>query len=294
MESWEKYGFPDPHLATPYYPFVGLVKALNERRELSGGKPYDIPEFFQHYATSAHGLLNSLDAAIMNTGETFINPDKFDLLTDSSPADSMRYTMQDLLLIGAEGIEENIISPSFLGFTHLVPSWSAEYAIQRYRIINAMRYKRIYDISIVNGSYTSGRGSTITEAYNDFLSKYPEEIRTFSYPEAFTSPYTDSNSSSFTVWYFDRVETSIGHDAWFVTYAKTNSSNAGVFYSFGSGITPGWNRIKADRNGVFFRQEYPPPMAKQGWSSTLGNSWGYGYYAYADFNDTFNFKEVSA
>ena len=293
MESWEKYGFPDPHLATPYYPFVGLVKALNERLELIGGEPFDLvdSEFFQPYATIPLGLLNSLDSTIMVTGEQFINPDRFDLLDDTLPADNMRYTRKDLLLLGAEGIEENIISPSLSwGFTHLAPNWSAEWAIQRYRIINAMRYKRITDISIVNLSYTVGRGSNAAEAYNDFIAKYPGELLTLPYPTAHTYFY----SGDFSGEYFDRVETGIGLDSWFVTYAIPNSTTRETFYSFGSGITPGWNRIKADRNGVFFRQEYPPPLAKQGWTSTLGNNWGYGCYAYADFNDTFTFKEETA
>ena len=103
MEGWAKYGFPDPHLATAYYPIAGLIKALNERRALIGKSQYNILEFFRHYYRSPEILFNELDNYIMDTGYSFINPARFDLLTDSSRIADMYYTKNDLLLLGAEG-----------------------------------------------------------------------------------------------------------------------------------------------------------------------------------------------
>lgn len=297
MEGWAKYGFPDPHLATPYYPYVGLIKALNERRALIGKSQYNIPEFFRLYYSRPEILFNELDNYIMDTGYSFINPARFDMLTDSSNFADMYYTKNDLLLLGAEGDAEKIITTNRPGFTHLLPDWSAEWAIQRYRIINGMRYRRISSgVLPVNYSFIRGHGRTAEDAYNSFIAQYPGETFSPGVTESYTYEYYEFDYV-FEAQYFDRLETDFPYDSWLVFYAKPIFW-IDTFYSFGSGIIPGWNLVKADSNGVFLRQEFPPPRGSHGWQPTKSGSSSHlidnGYLFYADFNDTFNFKEVSA
>ena len=151
-DSWEKYGFPNPNLWAPYKPFVGLIKAHNERCRV-GGAEYVIPDFFskiilnendrlRELPQAVRGRLGTLDQYILAQAPSFVNPAK---IPTASSIGECFWTTDDLLLAGADGVEDDIICfadgyyfPSSFSF---VPLWPVKWAIQRYKQINLLRYQ---------------------------------------------------------------------------------------------------------------------------------------------------------
>ena len=147
-DSWEKYGFPDPTFFPPYKPYAGLIKAYNERCSVCGRYPYSVPVFFSkivgvEYETSlpstvSYILGNFFDDNLRYLAPYFVNPDK---VPAADTIQKCMWTWDDLLLAGADGIKNNIIC--WIGdysLSSCVPLWPVKWIIQRYKMINLLRY----------------------------------------------------------------------------------------------------------------------------------------------------------
>ena len=141
--SWEDCGFPNIHFRTAYLPWVGLVKALNERVRTAPYLQLPVPGYFTPipekmfltcYRFDNEGLIWAVSQF---NNQRFINPDKIQP-PDPSLNDCL-WTLPDLLLAAAGGIEEDIVTSNDPADI-LMPEFPVKWAIQRYNAINLLRY----------------------------------------------------------------------------------------------------------------------------------------------------------
>ena len=131
-EKWEKYGFPDGIMfRSPYLPWTGLIKALNERREAVELEPFPVPEYF----TSFGGMeweIRFYDALNV-AAKYYVYPDAI------SNAKQYRdcfwfWNYDDWTEIALDGEDiENVNS-------FMRPQFSVKWAIFTYNKINLLRY----------------------------------------------------------------------------------------------------------------------------------------------------------
>lgn len=306
-ETWEKYGFPDPTFRTPYLPYVGLCKALNERANYNGeGEDIiEIPDKFSCFDSSVwFYLLYAFDTAFTKVAVSgaYVNPEKYDDLDEDSDVSDMCWTWEDLLLAGADGVEADVIDLNANPPPKLLPNWSAKWAKQRYKMLNLLRYP------VVDAQYTykigqSGHQSTTKhEAYQNAVSNSslfgPVSSGPFSqFYGVHTSPQI----------YFAEIYKMIKFapvlpigflniDAWAVANIIRLNDSAG-FNAFGLDITLGWNKWTAVNGSYIDSPDLPPYISA--WDSVddiyVGFDSGAGEQnnalCYADFNPVFNFKE---
>ncbi|MBR4666628.1 MAG: hypothetical protein IKO93_22365 [Lentisphaeria bacterium] len=306
-ESWEKYGFPDPTLCPPFLPLEGLKKAIIER----GGSFARFPEKFQSMSgRNGYGIESTMEfidralkALIQNN--YFLNPDKLTDFSDyQNPGADFRWNWNDLLLAGADGIEDDIIEtddPLITGYSTrglaFGPQFPVRYLIQRYKMINLLKYRQIqtYSDNVFGRDVEDGSTASLYERYlrilpnlepdesygSNFLgarfdvSQYQIYVRlwvTRSCKAVFPEGISGRNRSYLIGFYQPR---------WY--YIKELSLTGGVIDHWG------WNFHTADRNGVFCTFDFSnvqPLFDGAGW---LSNS--YYKLAFTDYSELYNFKE---
>lgn len=129
-ENWGKYGFPDDiFFRAPYLPWIGLVKALNERSEAVELEPLEIPEYFTQYG----GMSWEADFYYL-LGEVqkyYVNPDQ---IPTAKGYYGCFWYAGDLNNAALDGEDiENVTSIT-------CPRYSAKWAIWTYNKINLLRY----------------------------------------------------------------------------------------------------------------------------------------------------------
>ena len=310
-ENWQKYGFPDPTLYPPYLPYVGLIKALNERRTIAGFNPVPVPDYFDLFDVQNGRIWDMLrytiDDRIKDLKSYYIKPDKYDSLDEHSSTSDMFWTWNELLEAAAD--REEIIFTETSDWTRLTPRLPAEWAIQRYRMINLLKYRPILATGDVVYGWTPTIASSKEKAYNDAINNTIQHN--------FVSPSARIQCRGYgTTGYALSFElckrcsavlpAGITHaaDAYLIGYAQ-NEYNSEFFDNLGSNIHHGWNRFKADSNGVFINLPIIPYPVQWNTRDDYSGSWvlcynglsvslySRGYLAFADFNDTFTFKEVT-
>lgn len=143
-DSWQNYGFPNISFRTAYLPWVGLVKALNERLDAATGTAHGgrmpVPGYFTprsfemiHYCDYFDNSF--LQYAVMG-GRKFVNPDKIPSATSASDC---YWTFSDLLLAAAGKSEGDVVTP-YDAKDMLMPDIPVKWASQRYNAINLLRY----------------------------------------------------------------------------------------------------------------------------------------------------------
>ena len=134
--SWEDCGFPDIYFRTGYLPWLGLVKALYERRSAVGLQTYipRVPEYFCRIDIKMIYHCWDFDRAL--PAGYFINPDK--IPSASSPSDCF-WTEDSLLLAAAGGVQDDVVTTNSMRWFFL-PEFPVKWAIQRYNAINLLRY----------------------------------------------------------------------------------------------------------------------------------------------------------
>lgn len=130
VENWEKYGFPDDIMfRSPYLPWLGLIKALNERSEAVNLEPFPIPEYFSVFG----GMIWEFDFedALQITARHYVNPSKIDF---SKSYVNCFWHIDDLGNAVLNG-EDKVNVTSFMR-----PLYSVKWAIWTYNQINNLRY----------------------------------------------------------------------------------------------------------------------------------------------------------
>lgn len=308
-ECWEKYGFPDPHLCPPFLPLEGLKKAIIER----GGSFSHFPEKFQPMtgplAISIETAMELIDNAIRNLIRNvyFLNPDKLTDFSDyQNPYVDFRWNWNDLLLAGADGIEEDIIEtddPLITGHSTrglaFGPQFPVRYLIQRYKMINLLKYRQIQTSSdnVYGRDIEEGSTASLYERYLRILPNLePDESYWPGSPHARFSvgPYQtyvhlwvtrsckavfpegiSGRNSSYMIGFYQPL--------WY--YIEDLSLTGGVIDHWG------WNFHTADQNGVFCTFDFSnvqPLFDGAGWQRQPGMA-----MAFTDYSELYNYKEVS-
>ena len=131
VDNWEAYGFPDDlTFRTPYIPWVGLIKALNERIEARNGTPMDIPEYFTEYG-GMYWESSYWEAWNQVYWVSYVNPDK---ISSAEKYSDCFWTPEELGQAALDG-EDEVNVTSFMR-----PRYSVKWAIWQYNQINLLRY----------------------------------------------------------------------------------------------------------------------------------------------------------
>lgn len=177
MSEWAAYGFPNPLFRPCRLPMEGLWKALAERHLPFEGRSllrdFAFPEGWCIDAITAHAFIpllakvesddfTGLDGAIRHICGGYINHTRDDFAA---------WAWDDLCAAAApDGLAE---PPG-----RLAPKFPAEWAIQRYRMLNLLKYPLVKaarpDWS--NGSTHTGRPSSMAESVADAVAQMEESV----------------------------------------------------------------------------------------------------------------------
>lgn len=308
-ENWQAYGFPDGiTFRTAFVPFIGLVKALNERLKAVGKTEITVPDLFTTIGESALSILRNFDVAFESAvHRNFINEAKTTVLNENTTYSSMYWTWEDLLIAGADGVQNNVILLGANEYQKLTPEWSVKWAMQRYKMLNLLRYVET-EIQIEEIYGESSATNTKREAYQDAFNNAGASVNTF--PCCSFHGGKGAVKCSATIRQCKKCNPVIpggagNIDSWVISFIESYFFSGGInFDPLGENVSYGWNKIKAV-SGYFFNSPNPYPYPS-GWDNYSGAGYDVGwifdnnpqhyeekfYLAYADFNPLFNFKEV--
>lgn len=305
--NWQAFGFPGVGFLPPWKPAEGLRKALSERR-LPFAETWDADAITSTESLPLFGecgggreFCRSFDQELRSVAERYLNHTKLDL-TDPEEWSDPLWTWEELLLAAAEGEERRIADPEK---GDLSPEWNLDWALQRMRAINLLRYAPVdYQYSYLSGSTHDGKPSSPSASIASALKGAHESVSSGTPASYVTNIYGPDHGwrkgsyccdvticktifavlpENFTpdgnVWLFLRVAGPGGDDANFS----------------GSGVSLGMNRFLADADGVFVT--FPDNDIGSGveWPTTDHNTYG-GWVstwcgAFADYSSLFQFKE---
>ncbi len=305
--NWQAFGFPGVGFLPPWKPAEGLRKALSERR-LPFAETWDADAIASTESLPLFGecgggreFCRSFDQELRSVAERYLNHTKLDL-TDPEEWSDPLWTWEELLLAAAEGEERRIADPEK---GDLSPEWNLDWALQRMRAINLLRYAPVdYQYSYLSGSTHDGKPSSPSASIASALKGAHESVSSGTPASYVTNIYGPDHGwrkgsyccdvticktifavlpENFTpdgnVWLFLRVAGPGGDDANFS----------------GSGVSLGMNRFLADADGVFVT--FPDNDIDSGveWPTTDHNTYG-GWVstwcgAFADYSSLFQFKE---
>ncbi len=305
--NWQAFGFPGVGFLPPWKPAEGLRKALSERR-LPFAETWDADAIASTESLPLFGecgggreFCRSFDQELRSVAERYLNHTKLDL-TDPEEWSDPLWTWEELLLAAAEGEERRIADPEK---GDLSPEWNLDWALQRMRAINLLRYAPVdYQYSYLSGSTHDGKPSSPSASIASALKGAHESVSSGTPASYVTNIYGPDHGwrkgsyccdvticktifavlpENFTpdgnVWLFLRVAGPGGDDANFS----------------GSGVSLGMNRFLADADGVFVT--FPDNDIGSGveWPTTDHNTYG-GWVstwcgAFADYSSLFQFKE---
>ena len=305
--NWQAFGFPGVGFLPPWKPAEGLRKALSERR-LPFAETWDADAIASTESLPLFGecgggreFCRSFDQELRSVAERYLNHTKLDL-TDPEEWSDPLWTWEELLLAAAEGEERRIADPEK---GDLSPEWNLDWALQRMRAINLLRYAPVdYQYSYLSGSTHDGKPSSPSASIASALKGAHESVSSgtpASYVTNIYGPDHGWRKGSYccdvticktifavlpenfipdgNVWLFLRVAGPGGDDANFS----------------GSGVSLGMNRFLADADGVFVT--FPDNDIGSGveWPTTDHNTYG-GWVstwcgAFADYSSLFQFKE---
>lgn len=305
--NWQAFGFPGVGFLPPWKPAEGLRKALSERR-LPFAETWDADAIASTESLPLFGecgggreFCRSFDQELRSVAERYLNHTKLDL-TDPEEWSDPLWTWEELLLAAAEGEERRIADPEK---GDLSPEWNLDWALQRMRAINLLRYAPVdYQYSYLSGSTHDGKPSSPSASIASALKGAHESVSSGTPASYVTNIYGPDHGwrkgsyccdvticktifavlpENFTpdgnVWLFLRVAGPGGDDANFS----------------GSGVSLGMNRFLADADGVFVT--FPDSDIGSGveWPTTDHNTYG-GWVstwcgAFADYSSLFQFKE---
>ena len=158
---WPYFGFPDVTFCHATIPLEGLIRALRER-QIAIGKTnsYDLDNLAEQDKTFAYALTytnlgrgyhssftNSIDIGITQIAPSFLKN-----LNISGGMDDITWSFDSLLQKAAEITQTEPIpkTPSYqrrkMGYGQYNKTW----ALQRYTMINLLRYKQIYNNNYVS------------------------------------------------------------------------------------------------------------------------------------------------
>ena len=305
--NWQAFGFPEVGFLPPWKPAEGLRKALSERR-LPFAETWDADAIASTESLPLFGeygggreFCRSFDQELRSVAERYLNHTKLDL-TDPEEWSDPLWTWEELLLAAAEGEERRIADPEK---GDLSPEWNLDWALQRMRAINLLRYAPVdYQYSYLSGSTHDRKPSSPSASIASALKGARESVSSGTPASYVTNIYGPDHGwrkgsyccdvticktifavlpENFTpdgnVWLFLRVAGPGGDDANFS----------------GSGVSLGMNRFLADADGVFVT--FPDNDIGSGveWPTTDHNTYG-GWVstwcgAFADYSSLFQFKE---
>ena len=161
--NWQAFGFPGVGFLPPWKPAEGLRKALAERR-LPFAETWDADAIASTESLPLFGecgggreFCRSFDQELRSVAERYLNHTKLDLADPEEWSDPL-WTWEELLLAAAEGEERRIADPEK---GDLSPEWNLDWALQRMRAINLLRYAPVdYQYSYLSGSTHDGKPSS--------------------------------------------------------------------------------------------------------------------------------------
>lgn len=158
-ENWETYGFPKLEFLPSYLPYAGLCEALWERKKINTFRQSDLEsgeemEEKNYYRPDPFSICNGgrntamvFDRHLQDVAGVYINhlEADFETLTEIP-----FWTIESL----CEALEETLIDPES---DQMLPEWPLEWALQRYRMINLLKFAQIdYQCSCLSGSEHTG------------------------------------------------------------------------------------------------------------------------------------------
>ncbi len=156
MSQWQNYGFPNNlHLAEPALVISGLIAAINERSFPVDSIPAPGP-----LAAINQSFISTIENATRNLCQNwFIRPDlsdvfcvdETDLLAKMNNPQSTPHG--DLML--SDAALEDILEEPLIKLDPLAPLFSADWALQKYRMLNLCRIHRAFyndAVLLFNGS----------------------------------------------------------------------------------------------------------------------------------------------
>lgn len=161
-EGWSDYGYPD-HIAfrTVYLPYVGMLKAINERRAAVDFEPVAVPEYFSKISTVAVSEVGNLEYALSAACYEFVNPDK---IQAGKSWRTYFWTLEELLESVVDSPADIVSFYPDARYKAFTPAWPVKWAIQRYNAVNKLRYV-----------------ATVREDYPRF--EYEDKYNTFNFKE---------------------------------------------------------------------------------------------------------------
>lgn len=298
MTGWTDYGFPNPELYSLLTPVTGIIKALNERRSAVGLSIMQIPDRLSKLPSISRNFMIEFERAIIETAPYYVDPSKYDPQTMTS-YNIMRWNYSDLRDTAAGGYA-NRVEPSD-PYPRIFPEWPAAWLKQVKKMIDLLRYPAI----TANLQYLYGSASLAAskqDAYNTAISDLHPDTSAYNYLFSAFKGRKNPSSETYNFELF-QLETCAPvvpaevTDIWCISYIDGYDS----FSGFGTGLTQGWNRLKAE-NGYFIRRTSNIPY-QNAWDSVVDYTCGFLSYAgpnsgspslplcYADFDPIFTFKE---
>ena len=158
-ENWNSYGFPKMEFLPLELPYAGLCEALWERRKVytrapvnpdTGETMEEENQYRPHPLASCSGGRDAailFDRCLREVSGHYVNhlAADFEQLTEIP-----FWTIESL----CEALEETLIDPER---EQMLPEWPVEWALQRYRMINLLKFAQIeYQCFCLSGSEHTG------------------------------------------------------------------------------------------------------------------------------------------
>lgn len=311
-ESWEKYLFPAIEFLPCYIPFAGLCEALWERRkvydppeetdpgtgeEVERRNPYR-PGLFS-VCSSGQDEARAFDRQLWDVAGHYINHLKadFETLTD------IPFWNREAL---CEALDEELVDPEK---DLMRPEWSVEWALQRRRMINLLKFAQIdYLCSYVNGSTHNGEpmspGAAIDAAMSGVTAG--DSVKNASIARTTTTIWGPDHgwkdgSYCADVYQCGNISAVLpdelkGSDIRLYLSVDSPDADPANFDAYGTGIIPGLNMLYADEDGNFTTDWTLPGSPDNVRVPVEGKTETFGFIARkvfccTDFSAVFKFKE---
>ena len=308
--SWETFGFPHPGFMPVWKPAEGLMKALAERR-LPFAEKWDFDTIAKEdqlklFAEVANGQLwcREFDSLLKELAIKYLNHTK---MKNNEPLDFSRimWSWEDILLAAVDGKKEKIADPAK---GDLSPEWNLEWLLQRYKVLNLLRYAPYpckYEYKA--GSTHTGVPSTPSESVTAALAAVQGAVSSGLPATSVTNIYGPDHGwreGSYccdivvtTKIFVELPENFVSDDNVYLCMSVTGADGTEESFKSKGPLSVGYNQFTADTEGVFVTFDYSSEdiadlagtpkkdrTTSGGWRSTRCQ-------AFVDFTPNFHFSE---
>lgn len=307
--NWETFGFPKIEFLPMELPYDGLCEALWERRKVYTPSPVDpdsgeAMEQKNPYRPDPFAVCGSgrnaailFDRYLQDVAGHYINHLKVDFETLT---EIPFWTMETL----CDALEETFLDPNS---EQMLPEWPLEWALQRYRMINLLRFAEIsYQCFYLTGSEHSGEPMSPEAAIEAAMSGASPQgpVENASISRTTTTIWGPDHgwkegSYCADVYQCGNISALLSEEltgADVRLYLSVDSPDADPenFDAYGTGLLRGLNVLYADSSGNFSTDWSLPGMPDHTRVPVKGKTETFGFttrgiFCCADFSTTFHF-----